>query len=271
MTEDIQSTPAMESVRSFFNGASDVGGQLIDGAMHPAARPLVGGFTGIFALVIAWKFAPMLFEKFIPGDNMLSGGIRGLLSFGLAMAVGMGGFELGNNGFDIKKTGSALAKDWNIAVDMGANGASWLDDKVTGGRFGDTIDASKDALRYVADGVASGVGAADEATGRVASRGLDAVAGKAKMAWEVSKATGAAALDMGGRAADAVGDGVDYAINHDGARSDPDGHAAREKARELAEIRARYNEMPLTSASQDPRLQEPVKPMASLNFAPGGV
>ncbi|PJB70136.1 MAG: hypothetical protein CO093_08750 [Alphaproteobacteria bacterium CG_4_9_14_3_um_filter_47_13] len=172
-----QSTPGMEGVRSFVGGAGAIGGEIADMAMHPAGRQVTGGIMGVLGFVLAWKTMPSLTDHIwgLEGDDFFSRHIKGLLSFGMAVAAGFGLYELGNNGFDLQKTKESLGKDWDIAGDMLGNGAGWLDDKITGGRVGATFNTASHATVQMGRDIGTGLNKADQVlTGGIVGDGLNA-------------------------------------------------------------------------------------------------
>lgn len=196
MQEVAASAPMMDGVRSFVGGAGEIGGAFADAAMHPAARPWMGGLAGVMALVLAFTYGPGLLENFplLGGDDFASRGMKGLASLGLAAVVGTGAFELVNNGFDLEKTGKALGKDASIAMEMVGNGSRFVDDKATDGRIGETVNLIGNNLVDM-----------DNRTGNV-------VSGTASLAQKFSSAQ----LDLVWRSASAVGSGISYVATEAG-------------------------------------------------------
>ena len=131
--KDQPAKPMMETVRKGVNKVGEIAGDIGELATKPAARPVVGGLMGLMAFVLAWRYAPTALSG-MGLDSQGFGGkaFRGILSFGIAVALGMGLFELGNNGFNLKNTFNTYGKDGGIIWDMTKNGAKSTWDTVTG-------------------------------------------------------------------------------------------------------------------------------------------
>lgn len=174
----------------------------------PPGREIAGVGLGSLAFFAALIALPKLMTHLpiLGRDTFLAGTMRGLIGIAGAIFIGFGLCEVIKHGFTQKALDNTLADMGDVGNTIKAFLGD-IDDAVTGGRIGETLDTVGDKLGVAYNKAADGVKAADDDLGNKPSEIVDnletAGRGGTAFAWEGLK-------NHLGR----VGEGFDDLIGH---------------------------------------------------------